>query len=564
MSNPSSDSYRNPLRHTGQDYSFAPRFLRSRDPLSPTHASRDTKPKENQGYYPFGSLWNNSVNGNVWILAGITNNLANWVLIGNSTGNVITLSDTAGTIVSPSPTGNIQLMGQVVEQNPTSPFNTVVANVSNFSISFNPMSPARWIVDPFGQNDPNTPNGTHTTITAAVAAANTGDTILLMPGNYTENFTLTKSIVIAAPSGNDSAATIITGKITIATAINASIANVVLQTNSDYAVLMTGNQNSFLTLENCFISATDFDGIAQASTGASSTMNLINCRGTVGAGRSVFTMTSNGSLSFQHCQFSNIGGSTTQSTASSGILNLLHSQFSSPITMSGTVQGLWEFSSIDTLVINVTPLTVTSSGTTKQFNFCRFFSGSAPAISVSDSILLSMISVLSDNTNAIAGTGTIIGDTTQFNGTSSGIQSTITLNPRGLGTKGVFTPTLDGAVPGVTTYAAQAGYYTVIGKMCFVRFTIATTAATGTGDLIFAGLPFTIKNDSNGSPFGTLLSASGAPLAWPIGTTMLSIQGIVGTTTAKVYASGSAVAGGYLKMANTTINLQCSLVYEID
>lgn len=86
MSNPSSDSYRNPLRHTGQDYSFAPRYLRPRDPLAPTGASRDIKPKENQGYYPLGSIWNNSSNGNIWILSSITNNLANWVLLSSGGG----------------------------------------------------------------------------------------------------------------------------------------------------------------------------------------------------------------------------------------------------------------------------------------------------------------------------------------------------------------------------------------------------------------------------------------------------------------------------------------------
>lgn len=117
MSNPSTDSYRNALRHMGQDYSFAPRYIRNRDPHSPTNASNDIKPKEQQGYYPTGSFWTNNTNGNLWALQKITNNLANWILLsGGSSGPLlnITVDIATGTgtnPVVPSGTGNITITG---------------------------------------------------------------------------------------------------------------------------------------------------------------------------------------------------------------------------------------------------------------------------------------------------------------------------------------------------------------------------------------------------------------------------------------------------------------------
>lgn len=71
------DSYRNVTKYTGQNYVFAPSYLRPRDPTT-----ADIKPKEQQGYYNVTSLWNNTTNGNIWALASITNNLANWVMLG--------------------------------------------------------------------------------------------------------------------------------------------------------------------------------------------------------------------------------------------------------------------------------------------------------------------------------------------------------------------------------------------------------------------------------------------------------------------------------------------------
>ena len=113
-----SDSPRNVNRYLGQDYRFAPCYLRNRDPFSPQSSSTDTRAKENQGKYPLGSFWVNVLNGNTWVLvslqAGVTNNLANWVLFSNgSSGPLLEFTGGAGTAgtfpVLPAGDGHIEL-----------------------------------------------------------------------------------------------------------------------------------------------------------------------------------------------------------------------------------------------------------------------------------------------------------------------------------------------------------------------------------------------------------------------------------------------------------------------
>lgn len=407
-----------------------------------------------------------------------------------------------------------------------------------------------------------------TSIAAAIAAAQgTGinSTIFLQPGTYTENITLVPGINLCAYNCDPLTPNVtISGTLTLTAAGTVSISGIRLQTNSAAFLAVTGNQASIVNLKDCFLNCSNSTGITYSSSNASSKISLFNCRGNIGTtGIGFFTHSSSGNLNFNWCSISNTGSSTTASTCSAGVCDASYTIIQSPITLSSTAAATWQYCDVSNSSLNTTMLTLGGSGI-QNFKWTKIESGSASATTISTTATFECCDINSTNTNAIAGNGTLTGNTIQFNGTSSGIQSTITLSPKVFGTKGVFTPTVVGVVTGVTAYATQAGYYTVIGKMCFVRFTVATTSATGTGDLIIGGLPFTIKNDSNGSPYGTLLSVSGAPLAWPAGTTMLSIQGVVGTTTAKVYASGTAVAGGYLQMANTTINLQGSLVYEIE
>ncbi|GEM_PF-3564044 len=56
---------------------------------------------------------------------------------------------------------------------------------------------------------------------------------------------------------------------------------------------------------------------------------------------------------------------------------------------------------------------------------------------------------------------------------------------------GTWTPTVGGyTTAGVGTYAEQIGRYTKIGNLVYIRAKIVWTQHTGTGSLIFSGLPF--------------------------------------------------------------------------
>jgi hypothetical protein len=131
-------------------------------------------------------------------------------------------------------------------------------------------------------------------------------------------------------------------------------------------------------------------------------------------------------------------------------------------------------------------------------------------------------------------------------------------------TEGTFTPTLvGGSVAGTTTYGNQQGYYTRIGNLVFVQARISLSAATGTGDITLGGLPFTIKNQTNGYVAGGVYFGGGASWPFPIGTTSLTVLGVLNTTTAVIFASGSAVGGSDIQMANAALVVIYSFCYQI-
>lgn len=130
--------------------------------------------------------------------------------------------------------------------------------------------------------------------------------------------------------------------------------------------------------------------------------------------------------------------------------------------------------------------------------------------------------------------------------------------------EGTFTPTLiGGSIAGVTTYTQQQGYYTRIGNMIMVQAYIGISAASGTGNVTLGGLPFTIKNQTNGYSNAPVFWQGGATWAFPAGSTSLSGVGIFNTTTILVYVSGTAVSGGFMQMANAALALSYTMMYQI-
>lgn len=130
---------------------------------------------------------------------------------------------------------------------------------------------------------------------------------------------------------------------------------------------------------------------------------------------------------------------------------------------------------------------------------------------------------------------------------------------------GSWTPTLIGSTTaGTTSYTTQQGYYTKIGSLVFITGTIVITAATGTGNATIGALPFTIRNQANGSVTGNVLLAPAAA-SWPYvtGTTHLTLLGLINSTTCGIYCSGTGVTGAQLAMANAALTVEFSIIYQI-
>ena len=127
-----------------------------------------------------------------------------------------------------------------------------------------------------------------------------------------------------------------------------------------------------------------------------------------------------------------------------------------------------------------------------------------------------------------------------------------------------WTPTIRGnTTAGVTTHTIQVGTYSRIGNIVCVNFTVAYTAATGTGTIIIGGLPLAISSFSaNHFPIGSIILNS-AGTAWPVGTTKLNIVGLQGTTDMFIQGVGNGVAAANVQLANTATTLIGSLVYRV-
>ena len=366
--------------------------------------------------------------------------------------------------------------------------------MANQQLSSNTFTAAKFIVSS------DATQGTHTTIQAAITAASAGDTILIRDGSFTENITLKAGVNLVAMSRN----TTIIGKcIDNGVSTSCIVQNIVLRTNSDYAIA-TSSGSSIITLINCNINSVNNTGL---NTAAGDTIRINNCIGDIGT-TGIAIYTGAGSYQFNNCNFSNSGLSTTASS-SSGTVNLFQSTFSSAFATSSSGAVACRKSTIDCGSLNITALTTAGTGSS-SIDSSILFSGTASAISIGAGTTLtaSSTTVSSSNTNAITGSGTLINAGIAFTSTSSLI-NTSTQTARNIDVGGIsfdggtnnlssytqstsFTPaiTFGGGSTGIT-YAAQTGKYTRIGNV--ITFTLdleLSNKGSSTGNAAISGLPF--------------------------------------------------------------------------
>lgn len=443
-------------------------------------------------------------------------------------------------------------------------------------LSTNTFTTAKWIVSPTASD------GTHTTIATALTSASSGDTIFIRPGTYTEDPTLKAGVNLTAyPSDcslNGTGNVIIIGNCTLTGAGSVTISGIQLQTNSKAILSVTGSAASVVNLIDCYLNMSNNTGITFSSSSASAAINIYNCNGDLGTtGIAIFAHSSAGTMALQNCFITNSGGSSTANTLSAGALTILGAFIHNPITGSSTASFSFDYLRLTTASQNVIALTVGNSGAAGA-NFSNFLSGTASAISISQTLNLYNSQISSSNTNAITGGGTINYSANTFASTSSknnvttlgsfnmhtgGISFDGGTNTLSTYTEGTYTPTMVGTVVGTTTYTQQNGYYRRIGNLVTIQGAAIGTGATGTGSIVLGSFPFTIKNQTNGSPSGAMFDADAAGFTFPAGTTCQVAQGLINTTTANIYCSGTGTTGGAKQMANTNFNMQYTLTYEI-
>lgn len=261
--------------------------------------------------------------------------------------------------------------------------------------------------------------GNYTTLAGAMAAASSGDTIFLR-SSVTENVTITPGVNIASWYGSSLNSPTITGKLSMTGAGTSFISGVTLATNSDFAIAVTGSAASILNINNCYINCSNNTGISYTSSSGSSEVNVTRCYGNIGTtGISLFSASGSGTISFEYCRVKNSGAATTASTASAGTLNVKHCLFDFPITTSSTAAISSLFNNFSTDATNTTAFTAGGSGA-QVSQFDRFTSGSASAISISQTLTLSHATVDSSNTNVLTGSGTVKYSFITFSGSSAG------------------------------------------------------------------------------------------------------------------------------------------------
>jgi hypothetical protein len=276
--------------------------------------------------------------------------------------------------------------------------------------------------------------GTHTTISAAITTAASGDDIFVTAGTYVESPTLKAGVnVIAFVADAETPTVIIQGTVTASYTGIATLSGIEIQANGGFALVNSGSNATVLDLNLCNLVGVNNTVINFTNSNAASIIELDNCFGNLQTtGITYFTQTSVGTLTITDCQFSNSGNSTTQSTATAGVVNINYSNFKCPLSYSGTSAGTLFDVAISTAATNVIPLTLSDSGPFGAYD-CRFFSGSAVGI-VNNAVGLVKLQdneIMSNSvgTFAITGSGTLTLGKNDFTGSAYLISPTVAILP---------------------------------------------------------------------------------------------------------------------------------------
>lgn len=288
----------------------------------------------------------------------------------------------------------------------------------------------RWATSNFIVAPTLAEGASYTTIAAALTAASSGNTIFIKPGTYTENLTLKAGVNLTA-FGCDSSLNLtgnvkIVGKATLSTAGTVTISGIELKTSSDFFLVVSGTLASIVNLNNCYLNCLNATGISFTASDTAAQIIIAYCFGNLGTtGIGLFSGSSTGRLSLNFSGIANSGLSTTASTMSAGAYYIENCDLNIPLSTTSTAAMAITNSVVACSDVNATALLHNgSAGGNAEFTY--FASGTSSAVSVGTGASLSINNciLVSTNTNAMTGLGSIIYTNLAFPSTSSTINTT--------------------------------------------------------------------------------------------------------------------------------------------
>lgn len=371
---------------------------------------------------------------------------ANWVKLGGSqsTESITATSPLTANGVSGSPvSGDVTLsFSNSVVDGVLVTNNTGVASflpnsgTPGYVLTANSAAPPSWQTNASGFSaasitvSPIAGQGNFTTITAALAAAVSGQDILIKAGTYTENLTLKAGVnLVAWEINSDTPIVTVIGKFSYSAAGTCSISGIRLQTNSDFLLEVTGSSGSIVNLKHCYLNCTNNTGINFSSSSGSSIINIYDSSGNLTTtGITHYTSSSPGNLIFVNSGMANTGLSVVASNNSAGIATIANSSIQCPVSTSVTGRINIGNSQINRRDTNSVALTLngTDLQTFVEINSTTLLSGTATAMIVGAGvdITAAYVTIESSNVNAIDGAGTLRYADLIFSGSSSKINTT--------------------------------------------------------------------------------------------------------------------------------------------
>lgn len=293
----------------------------------------------------------------------------------------------------------------------------VTAGTSGYVLTTNGTNAAAWAINSSGFSaasitvSPTLGEGNFTTIAAALAAAVSGQTILIKEGVYTENLSLKAGVNLSALPGQGSQGNVtIIGKCSFSGPGTVTIAQIRLQTNSDYFLEVSGSGVANVFVEGCYLNCTNNTGINFSNSNAASTIQIHSPQGDLlTTGIAFWNSSSPGVFNIFNADFYNTGLSVTPSDVSDGELYINNCDMISPISSSGTGAIKIIFCNLTgDGTLNTTMLAHNGTGLS-TIHFNRFLSGTAPALTVGSGCTLNVFNchLVSSNTNIISGAGAL-------------------------------------------------------------------------------------------------------------------------------------------------------------